>query len=118
MEDFFAERGISATTLERNRVAQERVAGEGGPSTALAFPYYRCVGQMARAVCRLVIACSPTCSLEQLESASTCQRQVLLNAWIAALTHPLCSDGHLVNIKYRGLEEKKFWQVGAAAGCG
>lgn len=49
-EDFFAERGISATTLERNRVAQERVAGEGGPSIAIAFPYYRCVGQMVGAV--------------------------------------------------------------------
>lgn len=24
---------------------------------------------------------------------------------------PLCSDGTLVNIKYRSLAEKKFWQV-------
>ena len=41
VEDFFATRGISATTLERNRVAQERVAAEGG-TIANAFPYYRC----------------------------------------------------------------------------
>lgn len=40
--EFFAARGISADTLARNRVAQEQVAAEGG-STAIAFPYYRCV---------------------------------------------------------------------------
>lgn len=63
--EFFAARGISAATLARNRVAQERVA-DG--STALAFPYFR--------------------------------------------------DGSLVNIKYRSLHEKKFWQVGGWVGVG
>ena len=28
------------------------------------------------------------------------------------LAMPVCRDGQLVNIKYRGLPEKKFWQVG------
>lgn len=36
--DFFAARGISGATLERNRVAQETLA-DG--STAIAFPYHR-----------------------------------------------------------------------------
>ena len=42
LTDYFASRGISKDTLERNRVAQEHTWMPGQPAgTAIAFPYLR-----------------------------------------------------------------------------
>ena len=42
LTDYFASRGISQDTLERNRVAQEHTWMPGQPAgTAIAFPYLR-----------------------------------------------------------------------------
>lgn len=53
--------------------------------------------------------------LLQYEAACACRRTVCVQVHACITLRMLwssCRDGHMVNIKYRGLEEKKFWQVG------